>query len=60
MPLQGLQKKKPRIHIDTYPNDKEYKKIKSKADALHMSLSQYLLFCGLNAEITVKVECGKE
>jgi hypothetical protein len=60
MPLQGVPKKKtPRLHIDTYPNEKEYKEIKKKADELHMSLSQYLLFCGLNADIKVNIG-GKE
>ena len=60
MPSFGVPKKKPaRIHIDTYPKQKEYDEIKEKAEKLHMSMSQYLLFCALNAEIKVIVG-GKE
>lgn len=48
----------PRLHIDTYPTPEEYKIIQKKAKELNMSMSTYLIFVGVNAEIEVKVKEG--
>jgi hypothetical protein len=45
-----------RPQIVVYPSNQEYKDIQKKADQYGMSMSQYLKFCGLNAEISVRVE----
>ena len=41
----------PRLHIDTYPSEEEYKIIQEKAKQLGLSLSKYLIFCGTKADI---------
>ena len=44
-----------RPQIVVYPNNAEYKEIQKKAEQYGMSMSQYLKFCALNAEIKVIV-----
>jgi hypothetical protein len=46
--------KRPQIVV--YPDEWEYKEIQRKAEQYGMSMSQYLKFCALNANIKVDVE----
>jgi hypothetical protein len=46
----------PRLHIDTYPKPDEYKIIQQKATELNMSMSTYMIFVAVNAEIKVTVK----
>ena len=41
----------PRLHIDTYPSEEEYKIIQEKAKQLGLSLSKYLIFCGTKTDV---------
>jgi hypothetical protein len=46
----------PRLHIDTYPTPEEYKIIQQKAKEQGLSLSKYLIYVGLRAEIKVTIK----
>lgn len=45
-----------RLQIVVYPDKNEYNEIKRKADSLGLTLSKYLIFVGLHADIQVKVK----
>lgn len=47
---------KPRPQIVCYPSEQQYKELQRKAAQQGMSLSGYLIFVGLNAEIKVEVK----
>ena len=42
--------------VTLYPTKAQHKAIWERARALNMGLAEYITFCALNSEITVKVE----
>ena len=47
---------KPRPQIVCYPSEQQHKELQHKAEQQGMSLSGYLIFVGMNAEIKVEVK----
>lgn len=45
-----------RPQIVCYPSEQQYKELQNKAEQNGMSLSGYLIFVGMNAEIKVEVK----
>lgn len=48
--------KEPRPQIVVYPTIDEYKELQKKAKQYGLSLSKYLIFVGLRAEIKVELK----
>lgn len=44
-----------RPQIVVYPTKEEYQEILKKSQQLGLSLSKYLIFCGVHAEIKIEI-----